>query len=315
MRLAALIIFASLAVCVLRRAVRSRRSIVARRRLEKLESAERRGAPGEGSGRPRTLPIARFCALIDRAASARGIRSAVDLGLPGASWRLCLVAWMSGTLLAGPLAAALTGNLLAPPVVVFLAACSPLALPRLLAGRVARLQREGLDRFAADVGLMLQCGLPVEDAFEVCTQNAAGCVRGALERLCREMQMGGDPPGAIRKFAAGCASDDLRLVTGAAAAAGETGADMRPVMAGIGEAVRERAGIRRELHAQTAQGRASGRVVSALPLLFLAVSALVSRGTLSVLFGSWPGLVMLASAVALDAAGFLWIRKILDIEV
>jgi Flp pilus assembly protein TadB len=58
----------------------------------------------------------------------------------------------------------------------------------------------------------------------------------------------------------------------------------------------------------------SGRVVAALPLIFLALSALVSKSTLGVLIGSTPGLIILVVALCLNAAGFLWIRKILDIE-
>ena len=85
-------------------------------------------------------------------------------------------------------------------------------------------------------------------------------------------------------------------------------------MGAVGDAARERAAIRRELETQTVQGRMSGRIVAGLPLIFLALSCLVARGTLAALLGTVPGLAMLVVAVALNALGFLWIRKILDIK-
>jgi tight adherence protein B len=85
-------------------------------------------------------------------------------------------------------------------------------------------------------------------------------------------------------------------------------------MEAVGEALRERVAIRRELHTQTIQSRLSGHIVAALPLVFLGLSAMISRGTLSVLFGTVPGLLMLTAAVVLDTLGFLWIRRILDIK-
>lgn len=315
MRFAVPLFFACLACHMLRMAARSRRSAKARRLLERHDAAPWRRGAGGGGGVDPSGAAALFLARLELTAPVRGVRAAVEGALPGVPWRFFRAAWISGALLVPPLAVAVSGHWAALPVAGVLAACSPLAVPRLVTGRIARLEREGLDRFAAEIALMLQCGLAVEEAFDSCAGEAAPCVRGALERLNREMAISGESLSALGRFAAGCPSDDLRLVAGAAVAARETGADMRPVMADIGEAVRERARIRRDLLTQTVQGRSSGHIVSALPLLFLAISALVSGGTLEVLFGTLPGLVMLVSATVLDVAGLLWIRKILEIEL
>ena len=85
-------------------------------------------------------------------------------------------------------------------------------------------------------------------------------------------------------------------------------------MEAVGDALRERAAIRRELNSQTIQGRLSGRIVAGLPFMFLGLTALMSKETLSALFGTMPGLVMFTVASVLDLLGFFWIRRILDIE-
>ncbi len=306
----ALLIFACLAVYMLAAALRSRGSVRARRRLER-----HLGGPGKHPRDGARRAAAALLGRLELSPAVRGVRSVVEPALPGVSWPVFRAAWLSGVALAPCLVSALSGNWLSLPATAALAASASLALPRLLSGRLARLEREGLDRFAGEVALLLQCGVSLEDAFITCAAGAADCVRSRLERVSREIEMSADTLGALSRFSSGCSSEDLRLVAAAALAARETGADMRPVMSNIGEAVRERERIRRELLTQTVQGRASGHVVTALPLVFLTLSALVSKGALGVLFGTLPGIIILVTSAVLDVAGTLWIRKILDIEV
>jgi tight adherence protein B len=181
-------------------------------------------------------------------------------------------------------------------------------------GRGERAAREQCDRLASDLALHLRCGIPVDEAVALCARDLGPPLSEALHRYLGEVALGANAGDALIELVRSLDSQDLELIALAAVTSRETGSDIRSVMGSVGEAVRERAAIRRELLTQTVQGRMSGRIVAGLPFIFLALSALVSRGTISVLLGTVPGVIMLSAAATLDVLGFLWIRKILDIK-
>jgi tight adherence protein B len=174
--------------------------------------------------------------------------------------------------------------------------------------------REQCERLASDLALYLRCGIPVEDSLALCARDLGPPLTDLLTRFQAEVSLGADSGPALLDLVGALDNQDLELIARAAVTSRETGADIREIMGNIGDAVRERAAIRRELYTQTVQGRMSGRIVAGLPLIFLGLSAVVSRGTLSVLLGTVPGLVMLFAAAVMDLLGFLWIRRILDIK-
>lgn len=171
------------------------------------------------------------------------------------------------------------------------------------------------EALASDLTLYLRCGIPLDEAVAVCAQGLGPPLSEPLRRYRTEVSLGADPAAALLELVRPLGSGDLELIALAAVTSRETGSDIRRVMDGVGEAVRDRAAMRRELEAQTVQGRISGRIVAGLPLVFLALSALVSRGTVAALLGTAPGILMLLGGTALNALGFVWIRRILHIKV
>ena len=135
-----------------------------------------------------------------------------------------------------------------------------------------------------------------------------------MERFQSDVALGSDVGASLLELVADFDNRDLELIAQALVTSRDTGSEISGIMDTIGEAVRERASIRRELATQTVQGRMSGRVVAALPLIFLALSVLVSRNTLRTLVGTTPWLIILVVGVGMNVAGFLLIRKILDIN-
>lgn len=254
--------------------------------------------------------LARRLAAAGRAAQLK--EALQNSGLP-VSWRAFCGAWICLLLAVPAFAYLVTGSALGIPASVALVLAIPGPLLKALRRRDERKARGQCDRLAADLALYLRCGIPIEAALALCADRA-GLLSAPLVRAISEVELGVRADAALLRMATELDSSDLGLIARAAMTSRETGADVRGVMDAVGEAVRDRASIRRELAGQTVQGRLSGRIVAALPLLFLGMSTLLSRDIARVLFGTTPGLVMLCTGAALDAAGFLWIRKILDIK-
>jgi tight adherence protein B len=95
----------------------------------------------------------------------------------------------------------------------------------------------------------------------------------------------------------------------------EVGGNLAEVLGNMSEVVRQRFKIRRQLRVITAQGRMSGYVLAALPIFVgLAIYAL-NREYVTLLFTHPLGKILLVIAVVMQVVGYLWIRKIVNIEI
>jgi tight adherence protein B len=93
------------------------------------------------------------------------------------------------------------------------------------------------------------------------------------------------------------------------------GASFGEVLDNMAETVRTRFAIRREINVYTAQGRLSGMVVGAMPFMVGLGIWLQDPEYVGILFEHPLGRMMATAAVILQVIGFLWIRKIVDVEI
>jgi tight adherence protein B len=93
------------------------------------------------------------------------------------------------------------------------------------------------------------------------------------------------------------------------------GASFGEVLDNMAETIRSRFAIRREINVYTAQGRLSGMVVGAMPFMVALAIYLQDKEYIGLLFEHPIGRFMAVTAVILQVLGFLWIRKIVDVEI
>lgn len=108
---------------------------------------------------------------------------------------------------------------------------------------------------------------------------------------------------------------DLRFFITSVQIHSEVGGNLAEVLDNLGIIIRERLKIRRQVQVYTAQGRMSGYVLAALPM----VAYFMLRGLLpdytKLLLTTKSGLTMLVAAVIMQLIGFLVIRKIIHIRI
>ena len=88
------------------------------------------------------------------------------------------------------------------------------------------------------------------------------------------------------------------------------GGDLPALLRSLALRLEERRSVNAEIRALTAQARLSARVVPLLPVVGLALAALLDAGAVRLLLTTGPGLAIVAVAAALDLAGLLAIRAI-----
>jgi tight adherence protein B len=108
---------------------------------------------------------------------------------------------------------------------------------------------------------------------------------------------------------------DVRFFATAVLIQRETGGNLSEILDNLAYVVRERFKILRQVRVYTAHGRMTGYVLLALPA-FLAIALMfINPEHMEVLFTERVGRQMIAATVVMQTFGFLWIRKIVQIEV
>ncbi|MFH0778036.1 MAG: type II secretion system F family protein [Candidatus Eisenbacteria bacterium] len=110
-------------------------------------------------------------------------------------------------------------------------------------------------------------------------------------------------------------SIDLKFFVIAMIIQRESGGNVAEILEKIGYTIRERFKILGQLRALTAEARLSGIVLALLPLCVGAIIFLLNPTYILFFFKETLGHYMIGFAVGLQLAGYLWIRRIINIEV
>jgi len=108
---------------------------------------------------------------------------------------------------------------------------------------------------------------------------------------------------------------DVRFFATAVLIQRETGGNLSEILDNLAYVVRERFKILRQVRVYTAHGRMTGYVLLALPA-FLAVALMfINPEHMNMLFHERVGRMLIGATVVLQTIGYLWIRKVVTIEV
>ncbi len=108
---------------------------------------------------------------------------------------------------------------------------------------------------------------------------------------------------------------DVRFFVTAVLIQRETGGNLAEILENLGFVVRERFKILRQVRVHTAHGRFTGYVLLALPASLAVALTFINPEHMNLLFTERMGQTMILVAIVMQFAGFLWIKKIIKIEV
>jgi len=134
-------------------------------------------------------------------------------------------------------------------------------------------------------------------------------------RVFEEQNLGVSLEDSLRSLTDRVPNLDLKFFATAVILQRQTGGDLAEILDKISRLIRERFEIWGQIQALTGEGRLSGVVLLALPVLLFVVMYRLNHDYLVVLFTDPMGKKMLVGAVILQILGALVIRKIVDIKV
>jgi tight adherence protein B len=161
----------------------------------------------------------------------------------------------------------------------------------------------------------LKAGYSFAQAIDTVAKNAVAPIGDEFGRAVREMNLGGSPDEALGNITKRIASNDFDLVATAYSIHRTVGGNLAEILDNIAYTIRERVRIKGEIQTLTAQARASGTIITALPILLAAFMFFVTPTYFQPMFSSIIGWILIVIGAFMIFIGNLIIRRIVAIEV
>lgn len=219
-------------------------------------------------------------------------------------------AWWVGAAVAG----ATIGTALAGPVGLLIGAVGgPVGVEGWLGRRREARAASGevqLRDFVVALAAAVRAGLSIRLALVEAGRDLDEPLGPVIAAVVRDLDSGRPIEAALERIASELDLPDARLLVNALAVHHRTGGQLPTLLDEFAKLVGQRVEARRGSRALTAQGRASGAVLAVLPVAFVALLSGTGGDGLGAFYRTPTGAGLLLLGVLLDAAGFVWIRRI-----
>ncbi len=209
----------------------------------------------------------------------------------------------------------LSGNILVAILGGVVGAFSPwLTLRFLKARRLYRLEEQlvgGIQTLTSGV----RAGLNLVQAMDLLAQNAVKPIKEEFSHLVREYEHGISLEQAMSNAAKRIGSGNYRLLFSALLTHRERGGDLGGTLDRIADSIREIYRLEKRIETLTAPNRTAARWMGAMPIVILGILYFIDPVGVTMLFTEEVGRLVLLAIVLLNVAGFLWIRKIVSIDI
>ncbi len=161
----------------------------------------------------------------------------------------------------------------------------------------------------------LKAGHSFPQALDLVSKNGQAPLAEEFDRVVREMNIGGSTEQALQKMVRRVESDDLDLMVTAVLIHQSIGGNLAKILDSISHTLRERIRVRGEISAITAQARASGWIITLLPLFVAGLLYVIAPGYFRPMTEQVLGWLMLAVCGAAIFVGNIFIRRITRIRI
>jgi tight adherence protein B len=212
------------------------------------------------------------------------------------------------------------------PLALVVGALIGFLLPRMWLGRRKGGRLNAFNKQLPDTITLLANGLRAGSSFlqavELVVRESRPPISTEFSRVIREVNLGLPFEAAMENMVRRVKSEDLELMATAINIQHTVGGNLAEILDSIAFTIRERIRIKGEIRTLTAQQRLSGYVVGFLPIGLAGFLFVAAPNFMEPMFQKPPdafglplGVVILAMGAFMMFLGFLFIRKIVDIEV
>ncbi|GAB6897883.1 type II secretion system F family protein [Kineosporia succinea] len=161
----------------------------------------------------------------------------------------------------------------------------------------------------------LAVGYSLPQAMESVVRESHAPIRGEFNRALVETRLGMQAEDALDGIAARTGSRDFSWVVMSIRIQREVGGNLAELLTSVAGTLRERERLRRQVSALAAEGKLSGIILAALPVVFALYLMLARPEYIDPLFSTPLGLGLLGLGAVLLAVGGFWMSKVIRVDV
>jgi tight adherence protein B len=161
----------------------------------------------------------------------------------------------------------------------------------------------------------LRAGYSLMQGVEAVSQEVENPMGAELRRVVTESRLGRPLEESLEGVAERMASPDFSWAVMAIRIQREVGGNLSELLLTVADTMTQRERLRRDVAALTAEGRMSAIVLGLLPIGLGAAMFVINPEYTSKLFNDTLGNILLGGAVVMMIIGFVWMKKIIDIEI
>jgi tight adherence protein B len=291
---------------------------VVRHRLDSLVRAQERGS-SDRSVELFKQEILSSLPRIQRALLRFPRAYALQEALRQADWRISVLTFLLLSAVVGgatfALGLALTHSTLLAGVFAALAASGPYIY-------LTYCRRKRLDKFLEQcpdaielLARAVRAGHAITTGLDMVADEMEDPIAGEFRQAYDEQKFGLPVHQALLNLQERVPLLEMRILVTAIAIQREVGGNLAEVLDNLAHTIRERFKIRRQVKVYTAQGRLTGYILVALPVIVGFMLLAINPQYFKILLQHEYGIFMIGTAALLQIAGYFWIRKIIHIRI
>ncbi|MBP2215726.1 type II secretion system F family protein [Arthrobacter sp. CAN_C5] len=214
--------------------------------------------------------------------------------------------------------AACVGLILAGPFfAIILAIAAPLLVKVTLGILTSRRQKQFAEQLDDTLQLLaggLRAGHSLLRAIDAVSADSEAPTTEEFTRIINETRLGRDLGDALDDAADRMQSEDFSWVAQAIAIHREVGGNLAKVLDQVGQTIRERNQIRRQVDTLSAEGKLSAYILMGLPFAMGAILMVVSPGYMDPMFQHPIGYLLIGVSLILLLVGGVWMKKVVSFK-
>jgi tight adherence protein B len=161
----------------------------------------------------------------------------------------------------------------------------------------------------------VRAGQSLHQALELLSREAPQPLSMEFSQVISELRFGTPLYETLQGLVKRVPTADMTMAVNAMHLAKETGGNLAEILTRVASTIAERRKIQGKVNTLTAQGRASGMIMSMVPFILLAVLYGMEPSMVGLLFTTFLGNLMLLAVIAMISAGAFIIDRIVNVSV
>ncbi|SBV97676.1 Type II secretion system protein (fragment) [uncultured Eubacteriales bacterium] len=287
--------------------------LAASRRFSALREAD---TPESRSGIPKPRRPSLLARIFPKGSSGRLNRLADELYLSGIALKAeeFLLLWVCCGIVLPIILRILDVRLMVVMGVVILGSSLPIVLVKLSKAKSQRAFDAQLVDALTIICNSLRAGFSFQTAMDNIAAELPDPISREFRRVSRECHLGMPLEESLGGLVRRSGSEDLELIVSAVVIQRQVGGNLAQVLDNISGTIRSRIKLRGDIKTMTASGTMSGYVIGAMPVIMLVMLMILNPSHVEMFFTTEIGKLLLLLSAVMEAIGFFFVRKIVNVK-